>query len=151
MVTILLLHVWLHLSSHVQQPKETDFIDTCMPMHVVSSMYFNRICLFLAILKQQPISVVWAHVFCMFLGVTSWWTSSMRLKILQSKSSGLCSCRAWWPLVPNLHSWVTQKSYFFSCKSYAEHPKFYRFRVLCSLEFSLKHSLVIFGTNEILA
>ena len=41
--------------------------------------------------------------------------------------SGLCSSRAWWPMAPNFCSW-DQKILLFSYKSYAGHPRFYRFR-----------------------
>ena len=52
---------------------------------------------------------------------------------------GVCSSRARWPLVPNLCPWVTRKLLDFSYKS--RHPRFYNFRALGSLQFSLEHSL----------
>ena len=48
--------------------------------------------------------------------------------------SGLCSSRARCPLAPNFCPWATSKSY-------AGHPRFYSFRALGSLQFSLEHSL----------
>ena len=57
--------------------------------------------------------------------------------------SRLCSSRARWSLAPNLCSCVNRKSHsFFSYKSYAGQPRFYRFRELDSFQCSLEHSLV---------
>ena len=57
--------------------------------------------------------------------------------------SGLCSSRARWPLASNFCPWATRKSQDFSYKSYAGHPRFYSFKALRSLQFSLEHSLDI--------
>ena len=57
-------------------------------------------------------------------------------------TTGLCSSRAQWPLAPNYCSRAIRKSFFFSNKSYAGHPRFYSFGALGSLQFSLEHSLV---------
>ena len=59
----------------------------------------------------------------------------------------MCSSRARWPLVPNLSSWATENLPSFT-KSYAGHPRFYRFRVLGSLQRSLEHSLADWWANS---
>ena len=59
----------------------------------------------------------------------------------------MCSSRARWPLVPNLSSWATENLPSFT-KSYAGHPRFYRFRVLGSLQCSLEHSLADWWANS---
>ena len=45
-----------------------------------------------------------------------------------------------WTMVPNFYTWATRKS-FFGNKSFAGYPRFFRFRVLGSLQFFLQHSL----------
>ena len=57
--------------------------------------------------------------------------------------TGLCSSRAQWPLAPNFCSRAIRKSFFFSNKSYAGHPRFYSFGALGSLQFFLEHSRLL--------
>ena len=61
--------------------------------------------------------------------------------------SRLCSSRAWWPLVPNFCPWATENLPSFT-KSYAGHPRFYRFWELSSLQCSLEHSLADWWANS---
>ena len=75
-------------------------------------------------------------------------TINVRCKALTNQNlspasifTGLWSSRAQWPPAPNFCPQATRKSLVFSFKSYAGHPKFYRFKVLGSLQFSLEHSL----------
>ena len=51
------------------------------------------------------------------------------------------SNRAQWSLVPNFCSCSTRKSYFFHTNSYTGHSRFYSFRALGAIQFSLEHSL----------
>ena len=53
---------------------------------------------------------------------------------------GLHSSRAWWPLAPNICPLATRKSQIFHT-NHVGHPRFYSFRALGSLQFSLEHSL----------
>ena len=74
-------------------------------------------------------------------------SNSMTAVILNNV--GLCSSRARWPLAPNFCSWVIRKSYFLHT-NHAGHPRFYSFRVLSSLQFSLEHSLVMYVTCHLI-
>lgn len=111
--------------------------------------YFNRICLFfLAILKQQPKSVVWAYV-CMYVFVCSWvlqvdGPAPWGWRHYSKKVQGCALAEPCDPCCLTYAPGWLENLTFFPANHMLDTLNFtVRFRVL--------GSLVIFGTNEILA